>query len=174
MPRRVSRVSLVAWLAGIPLSAAQQPNQPPAPQPSSNVQVTPAATEPAKPKKVWTNENLGEAGGTISVVGDPKNASTGAARGRPADVRFIDETRKQLQKLRKDIDDDDKQILALKNFVEGEGSGQADRQLHKGYSSQPVPQQITALEAKKKDAQAKIDQLLDEARRRGVQPGDLR
>jgi hypothetical protein len=37
-----------------------------------------------------------------------------------------------------------------------------------------VDQQITSLQDKKKQMEAKIDALLDEARKKGVEPGDLR
>jgi peptidoglycan hydrolase CwlO-like protein len=37
-----------------------------------------------------------------------------------------------------------------------------------------VDQQITNLQEKKKQLQGKIDALLDEARKKDVQPGDLR
>ena len=162
-------------LAGISSSSAQQPpapasqSSPAASQPAAN-----DSSQPVKPKKVWTNENLGEASGPVSVVGDPKNAPKGRSESKLASAQFIQETRKQLEKLRKEIEDDDRQIATLKSFLEGEGSGQAERQLHKGYGSQPVPQQIAALETKKQSAQGKIDALLDEARKRGVQPGELR
>ena len=179
MRPRVSLTALFMLLAGISLSSAQQ-SPPPAPTPAS--QPSPAASQATandssqavKPKKVWTNENLGEASGMVSVVGDPKNAPKGRPDNKVASAQFIQETRRQLEKLRKQIEENDKQIGTLKNFLEGEGSGQAERQLHKGYGSQPVPQQIAALETKKQSAQAKIDVLLDEARKRGVQPGELR
>jgi hypothetical protein len=37
-----------------------------------------------------------------------------------------------------------------------------------------VDQQITSLQDKKKQLEVKIGALLDEARKKGVQPGDLR
>src|SRR5580698_8957631 len=44
-----------------------------------------AKTPKPKPKKVWTNEELGEVGGTISVVGDPRGSATNqAAQSRQA------------------------------------------------------------------------------------------
>jgi hypothetical protein len=46
--------------------------------------------------------------------------------------------------------------------------------LNKGYGRVPVDQQIQTLEKKKKELEGKIEALLDEARKRGVQPGDLR
>jgi hypothetical protein len=178
VPPRVSLVPILAFLTAVPLAAGQQ-TQSSAPQPSSSTApATPASSVPkdqsAKPKKVWTNENLAEASGPISVVGDSKNAPKEISTANAADARFLEQTRGQLHKLRQEIAEDDKQIAALTAFMAGEGSGQADRQLHKGYNSQPVPQQISALEVKKKNAQAKIDALLDEARKRGIQPGDLR
>ena len=178
MPPRVSLVSILVFLTAIPFPAGQQ-SQSSAPQPnSSTAPATPASSVPkdqaAKPKKVWTNENLAEASGSISVVGNSKNAPKEISTANAADARFLEQTRRQLQKLRQEIAEDDKQIAALTAFMAGEGSGQADRQLHKGYNSQPVPQQISALEVKKRNTQAQIDALLDEARKRGVQPGDLR
>src|SRR5579883_2881623 len=178
MPPRVSLVPILVLLAAVPLPAGQQ-TQSSAPQSnSSTAPATSASSVPkgqsAKPKKVWTNENLAEASGSVSVVGNSKNAPKEVSIANVADARFIEQARGQLQKLRQEIVEDDKQIAALAAFMAGEGSGQADRQLHKGYNSQPVPQQISALEVKKKNTQAQIDALLDEARKRGVQPGDLR
>src|ERR1700681_3288010 len=45
----------------------------------------PTKPAPKKTKKVWTNENLGDAGGTISVVGSPQDtpASKTAAKSAP-------------------------------------------------------------------------------------------
>jgi hypothetical protein len=42
------------------------------------------------------------------------------------------------------------------------------------YSMEPVPEQIKALEAKKKAVQATMDNLLDTARAAGIEPGQLR
>jgi len=70
--------------------------------------------------------------------------------------------------------DADKQIAKLKDFNSGEPVGTNQRQLHKGYNSEPVSLQIQALEAKKIAMQAKIDALLDEARKKGIEPGQLR
>ena len=67
-----------------------------------------------------------------------------------------------------------KQIAKLKEFNAGEPLGTDERQLHKGYNMEPVDQQIQALEKKKAEAQAKIDALLDEARKKGIEPGQLR
>jgi hypothetical protein len=126
-------------------------------------------------KKIWTNENLADANGPVSVVGDPKNPGKGIpGSDKPADPQYVANARKQLEKLQADLADANKQLLALKNFTAGEPSTSAGKQLNKGYNRTPVDQQIVALEEKKKQTQAKIDVLLDGARKKGVEPGQLR
>src|SRR6267154_4164558 len=63
---------------------------------TSNQANTPA--EPKKAKKVWTNENLTEVGGTaISQVGDSKNgASPKNGTAKPARSQMVATFRKQL------------------------------------------------------------------------------
>ncbi|HMI51453.1 MAG TPA: hypothetical protein VK525_08080 [Candidatus Saccharimonadales bacterium] len=127
----------------------------------------------AKPKKVWTNDNLAQASGTVSVVGDAK----GPARSkddRPADPTYVANVKKQLAKLNAQLVDADKQLVELKNFNSGEPGTNLGRQLHKGYNTEPVDQQIKKLGEQKKETWAKIDALLDEARKKGVLPGQLR
>ena len=69
----------------------------------------------------------------------------------------------------------DKQITDLKNFHAGEPSTTASGiQLDKRYQREPIEVQIRALQNKKKDLQSKIDALYDEARKKGVEPGELR
>lgn len=69
----------------------------------------------------------------------------------------------------------DKQLVDLKNFSSGEPSSSASGiRLNKNYDREPIEVQIRALQDKKKDLQSKIDALLDEARKKGVDPGQLR
>jgi hypothetical protein len=155
-------------------AAAQTPaTNPPTPaDPAQN----PAPPETKKPKKVWTDENLSDAHGTISVVGDSKNASKAKpGNGKPADTQYIASVRKQLDKYQEQMADIDKQLVDLKNFSSGEPStGASGIRLNKSYDREPIEVQIRALQEKKKDLQAKSDALLDEARKRGVEPGQLR
>lgn len=156
-------------------AAAQTPDAaPPAPAAPS-----PDATKPAedkKPKKVWTNENMPNTTGAVSVVGDPKNNSKAKPNpGQPADAQYIANVRKQLEKLQSQIDDTTKQIADLTNFSKGESSSNASGiELDHKYAREPIEVQIRSLEDKKKDLQAKYDALLDEARKKGVEPGQLR
>ncbi|HXY23600.1 MAG TPA: hypothetical protein VEI73_03065, partial [Candidatus Acidoferrum sp.] len=88
---------------------------------------------------------------------------------------YVASVRKQLEKLQKQIDDIDKQVVDLKNFSKGESSNNASGiKLNKSYNREPIEVQIRALEDQKKDLQAQIDALLDEARKKGVEPGQLR
>ena len=134
--------------------------------------VAPSTTD--KPKKVWTNEDVSGMKGPISVVGDGKNSKGKTSVQNPPDPTYVANVRKQLQKLQDQMADADKELAGLKNFSEGEPVATPDRELHKSYNSQPIDQQMTNLQTKKKDLQSKIDALLDEARKKGVEPGQLR
>ncbi|HMD06075.1 MAG TPA: hypothetical protein VKH63_00970 [Candidatus Acidoferrum sp.] len=147
----------------------------PATSPSQPPDATaPAAADAKKTKKVWTNEDVNGLTGPVSVVGNSKNLGK-AGSGTKADPQYIANTRKELVKLRSQLDDADKQLADLKDFSEGKTPATSGGyQINKGYNREPVDQQITGLQEKKKQLQDKIDALLDEARKKGVQPGDLR
>jgi peptidoglycan hydrolase CwlO-like protein len=125
---------------------------------------------------VWTNENLSDATGTVSVVGDPRNAAKGkASSDKAADPHYVSEVKKQLEKLQTEISAIDKELVDLKNFSKGEpSSSSSGMQLHKSYDRDPVEVQIRELQGKKTDLQSRIDALLDEARKKNVEPGQLR
>lgn len=145
------------------------------PKPASQTQESTPSTEAKKPKKVLTNEDLSKSTGKISVVGDARPQSKPAAVPRTATPQYIASVRTQLEKLQKQISDLNKQITDLKNFNAGEPSTTASGvQLDKSYQREPIEVQIRALQDKKKDLQSKVDALYDEARRKGVEPGELR
>ena len=162
-------------------------SQNPSPSPSQSASPAPAAsqttpqdpTAPAPPdgkktKKVWTNEDVSGLNGPISVVGNSKNLGKGGSDGK-ADGQYIANTRKELAKLQSQLDDTEKQLRELKDFSAGKAPATpSGYQINKGYNRVPVNQQITSLQDKKKQLQSKIDALLDEARKKAVQPGDLR
>jgi hypothetical protein len=176
MPRSLSFALLLTLFSACSVSAQSQDGNPPAPPTQSAPQDSSATTDAKKPKKVWTNENLGSAGGTVSVVGDPKSKPKPAASGKGANAAYIAEVRKQLQKYQDEITDIDKQLVDLKNFSEGEPSTKATAgmKLNKNYNREPIEVQIRTLQDQKKDIEAKVDALLDEARKKGVESGDLR
>jgi hypothetical protein len=166
--------------AGSPQAPATAATPAPTALPASSAQDPLPAADPAavsnakKSKKIWTNEDVPDMGRPVSVVGDGRDAKNKSAAPKPADPQYVATVRKQLEKLRGQLADADKELATLKNFNDGESVGTSDRELHKGYNSQPILQQMANLEIKKKDLQAKIDTLLDEARQKGVEPGQLR
>jgi hypothetical protein len=173
MPRSLSFAILAIFLAAF--SAAAQSPESGSSQTASQPQDSGTSADTKKPKKVWTNENVSGAQGPVSVVGDPKNKPKTTAAPKPADAQYVASVRKQLEKLQKQIDDTNKQLVDLKNFSEGDSSANASGiKLNKSYNREPIEVQIRVLEDKKKDLQAQIDALLDEARKKGVEPGQLR
>jgi hypothetical protein len=173
MPRSLSLLVPVLLFAAA--AAAQSPaaSSPTPPAPSQNP-APPAETK--KSKKVWTNDNLSDANGAVSVVGDLKNGPKAKpAGGQPADAQYIAAVRKQLNKLQEQMADVDKQLVDLRNFSAGEPASSASGiKLNKSYNREPIEVQIRALAEKKKELQAKADALSDEARKKGVEPGALR
>ena len=133
-----------------------------------------APSDPKKAKKVWTNEDVNGLNGPVSVVGNSKNLGKGGPDSK-ADGQYIANARKELAKLQSQLEDTKKQLADLKDFSEGKTPATSSGyEFNKGYNRVPVDQQITNLEAKQKQLQGKVDALLDEARKKGVQPGDLR
>ena len=172
MPRTLSFARIGIFFLAISAWAQSQDagssRTPPPPQ-------NPAAPADAKkPKRVWTNENLSDTGGTVSVVGDPRNKPK-SNQARPSNDSYADSVKKQLEKLQKQIGDIDKQIVDLKNFSAGDPSNNASGiKLNKSYDREPIEVQVRALQDKKKDLRSQIDAVLDEARKKGVEPGQLR
>ena len=63
----------------------------------------------------------------------------------------------------------------MKGFSEGESTNNASGvKLDKSLQREPIEVQMRALHDQRKDLQAKMDALLDEARKKGVEPGELR
>ena len=172
MPRSLSFAIVLIFFAAFSAAAQSQDSTAPPPQASSPDSTAPA--EAKKPKKVWTNEDISHTTGTISVVGDPKNKPKPASS-KPANAQYVASVRKQLDKLQGQIADIDKQLVDLKNFSAGEPSTTASGvKLDKNYQREPIEVQMRALQDKKKDLESKVDALLDEARKKGVDSSQLR
>lgn len=157
-----------------------------------------AAAKP-KPKKVWTNEDMSEVTGTISVVGTaqpkPTNAPSRVSSLQPAvpaapnskqgaatkssdnevDPKTLAQVKQEVQKMQASIDQLDKQIEQLKGLSRGDskntGGLNADTW---SYSTATIPDQIKTLESKRNALQTSLDNLLDAARASGIEPGQLR
>ena len=162
------------------------------------------AATPAKPKpkKVWTNDDMGDVTGTISVVGTPtpqrsasprassissfqqaaankpgqnKDADAAKSGDGGVDAKTLAQLKQQLQKLQAGVDQLDKQIEQLKGASRGELKNLGGLNADTwSYSTASIPDQIKSLEAKRNALQASMDNLLDAARANGIEPGQLR
>lgn len=150
------------------------------PAPGTNATPPPSSQapdkDPKKPKKVWTNDELQGLNGNVSVVGDAAKTEPGKSRGTQgqASPSTIARMRGEVQKLRADLQKTDKQIQELKEFNSGEATGTGSLQLHHSYTTASIPNQIKQLEEKKKQIEARIAAIEDDARKRGIEPGQLR
>ena len=73
-----SLFTLAAAISGvIGMAAGRQDSSPASSQTQGSAPVAPSASKP-KPKKVWTNDNVSDAEGTISVVGSANSGGSGA------------------------------------------------------------------------------------------------
>lgn len=137
-----------------------------------------------KPKKIWTNEEMSTMHGKISVVGDPEQARadsdsrnwnndpySGSASDRQSAVASY---REQLRQFREQLDSIDKKISDFRNFKADNSSPSGGINVRNRYSMTPVEDQIRQLEEKKKQIQDKIDAVEEEARKNGIEPGELR
>ena len=161
-------------------SARTQSSPPSISQPSASTSTKP------KQKKVWTNENLADADGPISIVGDPRSASKpeGKSAGprsgdksfsKSIDPRVIANFRQQLQKLQAQLAVTDQQLSDLKDFSKGNSKHTGGLQQDTWqYNMSSVDEQIRNLQDRKTKIQASIDSLLDLARKNGIEPGQLR
>jgi chaperonin cofactor prefoldin len=176
MLRLLSLPLLALFLTTLP--AVAQTTDPGTSKPAPATQDSAASSDAKKPKKVWTNEDISKSTNGVSVVGDAKEKDRDKSKPvapRTANAQYVLSIRKQLEKLQKQLEDVDKQITDLKNFNAGEPSTTASGiELDKRYQREPIEVQIRALQNKKKDLQSKIDALYDEARKKGVEPGELR
>jgi hypothetical protein len=158
-----------------------------------------STTAKPKPKKVWTNENMGDVTGTISVVGSAqqkpttspskissfqpaaptapsgKQGSSGKSGDGEVDAKTLAQVKQQVQKLQAGLDQLDKQIDQLKGLSRGDSKNTGGLNPDTwSYSTASIPDQIKSLEAKRSAMQASMDNLLDAARANLIEPGQLR
>lgn len=136
-------------------------------------------TQPAdakKPKKVWTNDDLASTGGQLAKGKNAKAPlQSPSLRNSAPDAQYIANTKKQLETLQGQLKDTEQQLSDLKDFQAGKPPATTGAyKINNGYNRVPVDQQISNLQNKRAQIQQKIDDLLDEARKKGVEPGQLR
>ena len=159
--------------------AASKPADSPAKAPAS-------ATPEKKPKKVWTNDEIGSVKGTVSVVGENNSSSSSSSspdshlafttNGSSADARQkqIADYRDRIKDYQNQIDAIDKRISQLKDFKAENSTPTGGINPTQGYNMVPVEDQVKQLDDEKKRLQAKLDDTESEARKNGIEPGDLR
>jgi DNA repair exonuclease SbcCD ATPase subunit len=185
----IRRSSLLIFITGVlpELCCAQSglPATPPAANQQStqtaNGQTSTAAGKIEKTKKVWTNEEVSTLQGTVSVVGteraaEGKTKSSGNNASAATDPRRgkIQRYRAAIAELRKKIDAADQRITQLKNFKADDSSPSGGINPTGRYNMVPLDEQVKQLEAKKKQLEANIEDLENQARKEGIEPGELR
>lgn len=127
----------------------------------------------SSPKKVWTNEDLPTGKNGVSVVGDKRNKAyhSGSTQNPNPTAAYF---KKELDRLQGQLADVNSKLKTYKEFQEGEAVSKGERDMSKAYSRTPVDQQMQKLTTKKKELETQIGDLLDDARKRGIDPGDLR
>jgi hypothetical protein len=141
-----------------------------------------SAKDKKEPKRVWTDDDMSKLSGSVSVVGDSSsssdaqssaelNSAGSANSAQNGDVQYY---REQLRQLQAQLDATDKKLDDLRNFKGDNSSSSGGINPNKGYSMTPVADQIQQLEDKKKQIQDQIDSVTDEARKKGIEPGQLR
>jgi cell division protein FtsB len=126
----------------------------------------------SKPKKVYTNDDVQPAPDGAAAAAKPARST--APSGKEPNAELARSMRAKLEKLAAQIKDADKQIDDLKRFQAGETNGDASHQWHKGYNATPIPEQLAKLEQKRSQLQEQVEAIYDEARKRGIPPGQLR
>jgi len=142
---------------------------------STSTSPSPAATTPANstsPKKVWTNDDLG--GGRGSKAGGKQTQQYPMTPSKPADPATVARLKASLEKLQDQLDEVNKKLGAYKQFQEGEPVSAGGQEVSAGYIRTPVNQQMSGLQDKKKKLEGQLDDLWEEARKKGVEPGQLR
>ncbi len=182
-------VVLIVSMAGLP-TMAQMPDAGKAASSDKAARAAETATtsapvkrpgDPQAPKKVWTNDNVGTLKGSVSVVGakplthadedeaeNEKRPDSNPRRGR------IQQYRDAIANLQTQIEDTDGRISKLKNFKAQNGSPSGGIDPNKAYDMVPLEEQVKQLEGRKKQLQGKIEELENQARKEGIEPGQLR
>ena len=155
------------------------PSQPAPPAPSQAAPAVPKTDAPKdsaaekdqpgdkkKPKKVWSNEDVSTIKGEVSVVGESHSSATSNRGSETASswssygMYSAGWYREKLNPLRSELNDIDAQIRQAKTS--------------NGHVREVVDQFIHNLEARRAKLVSQADAIEEEARRRGIPPGELR
>ena len=171
-------VSSFAWAQQSPQqSGAQAQDATPtaAAKPASARQ--PAKAADKKPKKVWTNDDIPSAPDPDVPKPDffaPDTPHPETKVGPIEKKDVVEKFRRQLTTLRAQLSATEKKISELHNFKGDNAAPSGGIDPHHGYSMTPISDQIRQLEEKKKLILANIDDVEEQARKQGIEPGQLR
>ncbi len=166
-------------------TATATPQTSPAPGAAKAQSLVPAvqAADKKKPKKVWTNDEIKSVKNGVSVVGDTNKNSARHSYVREDDEenenqdvhkQQVEQCRNQIRELRDRIDAVDRRLSQLKDFKADNTSASGGIKMHQGYNMVPLTDQVKQLEDTKKQLQAQIEDIENEARKNGIAPGELR
>jgi len=189
----------VLWLTAAAFGQSQQDTLQSSQQSSSQTQTEPKKSEAwgdatkksekAKPKKVYTEEDLsGMRGNGVSIVGDERPAGGGAAGAKKAagkpktgvvPMSGRDEAywRGKARVLLDQIAATEQQIVKLKDDIKKYGTGGFDVTTGMKNNVAYIEDwngQVRDLERKKADLEKKMDQLQEEGRKAGAEPAWFR
>ena len=161
------------------------PQTSPAPAAAKAQSLVPAvqAADKKKPTKVWTNDEITSVKNGVSVVGDTdKNGSRHSylraddqeKENQDLHKQQVGKCRNQIRELRDRIDAVDKRLAQLRDFKADNTSPSGGIKMHQGYNMVPFADQVKQLEDAKKQLQAQIQDIEYEARKNGIEPGELR
>src|SRR5271157_4363969 len=189
MKRCAWYVVLAVSMVGLPAMAQMQDSGNAAPSDKAapaakTAPANPPAKKPddAKPaKKVWTNDNVGTLKGSVSVIGakntaqaEPEYAENEDDSGGDPRQARIQQYRDAIAELRTKIDDADARMAKLKDFKAENSSPSGGINPNKAYNMVPPEEQVKQLEARREQMQVKIEDLENQARKEGIDPGELR
>jgi peptidoglycan hydrolase CwlO-like protein len=106
--------------------------------------------------------------GKTKSSGDDARAAADPRRGK------IQRYRAAIAELRKKIDAADERISQMKNFKADDSSPNGGINPNGRYIMVPPDEQVKQLEAKKKQLEASIEELENQAKKEGIEPGELR
>lgn len=168
----VRLLSFSALFAILAIGALAQ--SPDTPAQNGTAATTQSANSSNPPKKVWTNEDMPTGKSGVSVVGDKRNKAYHSGSPQTADPITVARIKKDLARLQNQLEDVNSKLKTYKEFQEGEPVSKGERDMSQAYSRTPVDQQMQHLLDKKKQLETQIGDLLDDARKKGIDPGDLR
>jgi hypothetical protein len=138
--------------------------------PKEPVSATVSTTPAGNPKRVWTNEDLG--GPVEASAANNQARQNPPAANKTPDPATIDRIKKNLKKLQEQLVDVNLKLDNFRKFQKGENVSSAG--VGKTYTRTPIEQQVGTLQDKKKQLELQIDALYEQARKKEIEPGQLR